>query len=201
MDIDRQGNLYLTYAGTIHIHNLQTGSEIAVISGFNEEANRFTNLATLDDGGLLAVAEGETVVRFNTDRIPAVILPAAISNLSGDRESDAKIAVDGLGNIYLLAADNEAVFKFDPQGKLISRFGSEGDEKGQFSFPDSILIDNQSRVYVSDTKGIQVFAEDGRYLDKIVLNGGVFDMDINDQNEIFIVSTDDMVSKFIVKSR
>lgn len=201
MDIDRQGNLYLTYAGAIHIHNLQTGSEIAVISGFNEEAERFTNLATMDDGSLLAVAEGETVVRFNTDRLPEIVLPAAISSLSGDYESEAKISVDGVGNFYLLAVDNDAVFKFDPQGRLINRFGAAGDEKGQFSFPDCISVDNQSRIYVSDTKGIQVFAADGRYLDKIVLNGGVFDIDINDQNEIFTISTDEMVSKFVVKSR
>jgi hypothetical protein len=201
LDIDRRGNLYLTYAGDIHIHDLLTGSKVAVISGLDDGMRRFSNLATLNDGGLLAVIEGETVVQINQDRQVQVILPAAVSSLSGGYESEAKIAVDGVGNIYLLAVDNEAVFIFDPQGKLISRFGAEGDEEGQFSFPDSILIDNQSRVYVSDTKGIQVFAQDGRYLAKIVLNGGVFDMDINDQNEIFAISTDEMVSKWIVKSR
>jgi ribosomal protein L7/L12/DNA-directed RNA polymerase subunit RPC12/RpoP len=201
MDIDRGGNLYLTYAGEIHIHDILTGSEAGVIGGFEERAERFTNLATLDDGGLLVVAEGETVVHFTSDRVPEVLLPEAISSLSGENESDAKIAIDGVGNTYLLGIDNQAVFKFDPQGKLVTRFGADGDEEGQFSFPSCILIDNQSRIYISDTKGIQVFAADGRYLDKIVLNGGVFDMDINDQNEIFTISTDEVVSKFTLKSR
>lgn len=201
LDIDRKGNVYILYTGDIHIFDAQTGRQTAVIGGIEESAERFSNLATTDNGGFVAVADGETIVHFNADRLPELILPDAISRISGDDESEGKIAIDGLGNYYLLGVDTDAVFKFDPQGKLLTRFGAEGDEKGQFSSPRSILTDNQSRIYVSDSKGIQVFAVDGRYLDKIQLNGFIFSMDINDLNEIFTVSNDQMVSKFILKSR
>jgi ribosomal protein L7/L12 len=201
LDIDRQGNVYILYKGDIHIFDVKSGLQTVLISRIDKSAQRFTSLATNDNGGFMAVADGETLVRFTADRLPELILPDAISSLSRDDESEAKIAIDGLGNYYLLGVDTSAVFKFDPQGKLLNRFGAEGDEKGQFSSPRSILIDNQSRIYVSDSKGIQVFATDGRYLDKIQLNGFILSMDINDQNEIFTISNDEMVSKFILKSR
>ena len=199
LDIDRQGNVYVIYSANIHVLNAETGQEIATISEVGGNNAFFSNLATTDDGGFIAVSHGETLVRFNSDRTAEVLAPSAISSISGDSELDAKIAVDGVGNIYLLGIFNDSVFKFDSQGKFVTRFGSAGEEKGQFRAPHAIAVDNQSRVYVSDAKGLQVFEADGRYLDKFEVNGFVFGIDINDKNEIFTVANDQKVSKFIMK--
>lgn len=48
---------------------------------------------------------------------------------------------------------------FDKNGTFITKWGSEGDGKGQFSAPESIDIDSAGQVYVADTtnNNIQVF--------------------------------------------
>ena len=89
---------------------------------------------------------------------------AAISSVTDDSELDTHVAVDGLGNIYALGTFNNAVFKFSPDGKFMTRFGDAGDQPGQFRAPSAIAVDGKGRVYVSDFKGVQVFDSNGRYL-------------------------------------
>ena len=53
---------------------------------------------------------------------------------TGNPGLDSRIAVDGEGNIYILGGTfDDAVFKFSPQGRFVTRFGSRGDAPGQFS--------------------------------------------------------------------
>ena len=56
---------------------------------------------------------------------------------------------------------------FSPTGSYLNSFGSEGDAPGQFRAPGDIAVDGQGNVYVTDIKGIQSFAPDGRYLSNI----------------------------------
>jgi outer membrane protein assembly factor BamB len=113
---------------------------------------------------------------------------AAISSASGDSELDTRVAVDGLGNIYALGTFNNAVFKFGPDGKFLTRFGSQGQQPGQFSAGDAIAVDGKGRVFVSDSKGIQVFDADGRYLTVFRAEGPASGMVFNDKNELFVVA-------------
>lgn len=200
LDVDRQGNVYVVYSGEIHVLDVKTGAEITTLTNYGEQAGQFSNLALTEEGGFIAVSSGETLVRFNSDRTAEVFIPEAVSSISGDAELDSKIAIDGLGNIYVLGIFNNSIFVFNPQGKLLSRFGSSGDGQGQFRAPYVIAVDNQSRVYVSDFKGVQVFDSNGRYLNKFEANGFIFGIDINDQNEIFTISNDQKVSKFILRT-
>jgi sugar lactone lactonase YvrE len=90
------------------------------------------------------------------------------------------LAIDGRGNFYVLGAFSRAVYKFDRDGKFVDTIGSEGQEPGQFGAVQAIAVDSQGRIYVSDSKGVQVFAPDGRYLDvfdipKSVASGMAFD--------------------------
>ncbi len=94
--------------------------------------------------------DSDTIVRFNQDGGVMMTISRAINSISDDAELDAKIAVDGVGNIYALGIFNETVYKFSPNGKYISRFGGEGDEEGQFSAAYVLAVDNQGRIYVSD---------------------------------------------------
>ena len=82
---------------------------------------------------------------------------------------------------------NEAVFKYDPEGNFINRFGSLGGEPGQFRAPHAIAVDGRGRVYVSDINGIEVFDSDGRFLERLEVGRTIFGMVFNDQNELFVV--------------
>ena len=113
---------------------------------------------------------------------------AAISSASGESELDTKVAMDGLGNIYALGTFNDAVFKFGPDGKFLTRFGDAGEQPGQFRAASAIAVDGKGRVYVSDIKGIQVFDRNGRYLTVFKPEGSRSGMVFNDKGELFIAA-------------
>jgi outer membrane protein assembly factor BamB len=113
---------------------------------------------------------------------------AAISSVTDESELDTQVAIDGLGNIYALGSFNNAVFKFSPEGKFITRFGDAGDQPGQFRAPSTIAVDGKGRVYVSDFKGVQVFDSNGRYLATFNPGGTASGMVFSDKNELFIAA-------------
>lgn len=186
MTANRDGTVYVVFKGAIEQFEGSTGASLGQFK--TTEDHSFDYLALAPDGRLVTVINGENIMRFDRNGQPDLTIQAAISSVSGDSELDTRLAVDGLGNIYALGTFNEAVFKFAPDGKYITRFGSEGDESGQFSAPSAIAVDGQGRVYVSDMKGIQVFDSDGRYLDKIPADGFVFGMTITANNQLVAVS-------------
>jgi sugar lactone lactonase YvrE len=158
--------------------------------------NSFDTVATTADGGWVAVLGGENLVRYNPDGRPDLKILDAISAVSGDSELHTKVAVDGQGTIYALGIFNQAVFKFSNEGKYVTRWGSDGDGEGQFRAPNSIAVDGYSRVFVSDIKGIQVFASDGRYLGLIETDGVAFGLAIDDQNNLYAVTNHNKVYKY-----
>jgi DNA-binding beta-propeller fold protein YncE len=151
------------------------------------------------DGSLVATARGETLVFFNPERQVTLVIPAAVSSVSNDSELDTRLAVDGLGNVYALGTFNDAVFKFSPQGRFLTRFGSAGDGNGQFRAPLDIAADALGRVYVSDVKGVQVFDADGRYLASIQVPGAAFGLAFDDLNRLYVVTNTPKVLRFQVQ--
>ena len=106
---------------------------------------------------------------------------------------NARAAIDGLGNVYVFGGFSErgkssvAVFKFDPSGTFLNRFGSSGDEPGQLHAPHNIVVDGRGRVYVSDINGLQVFDADGRFLERLNAGRTLFGMVFNDRDDLFVV--------------
>jgi ribosomal protein L7/L12 len=125
----------------------------------------------------LAVFDSQGKVIFSTDQ--------TFSAFPDGSEMRGRVAVDGLGNIYVLGTFKDSVLKYDSQGNFLTRFGSSGFEPGQFQAAEDIAVDQQGRIYVSDVKGIQVFDSTGRYLGLISDQGKpIFGLYVNDQNEL-----------------
>jgi DNA-binding beta-propeller fold protein YncE len=63
---------------------------------------------------------------------------------------------------------NSRVVKFDKNGKYQLAWGAFGSGPGQFRVPHGVAIDGQRRVYVADRDNnrVQIFDEDGHYLDE-----------------------------------
>lgn len=138
---------------------------------------------------MVIVKHGEDILSLDAGGRVLRTIKAAISEQSGDSELSTHVAVDGLGNIYAAGSFNNAVFKFGPGGKYITRFGGKGNGPGQFSALFSIATDGQGRIFVGDSNGIQIFDGNGRYLDTIKIERSVpFGMIFNDQNELFVVA-------------
>jgi DNA-binding beta-propeller fold protein YncE len=188
MSADRKGTVYVVQKGRITRYEGQTGKPLGELEYAG--GNGFDDLAAAADGGFVAAwySNRDDIVRFSSTGEVTKTIRAAISSTSGDSELNTRVAIDGLGNIYALGSFNNAVFKFGPDGKFLTRFGDAGNEAGQFRAAFAIAVDGKGRVYVSDIKGIQVFDGNGRYLKVLKPDGLAFDMEINDNNEMFIAA-------------
>lgn len=161
---DRNGVVYIVQIGKISRHEGETGKllgELGYAGGWG-----FDDVRTTADGGVIAAwyKNRDDIVRFDSTGKMVRAIPAAISSVTDKSELNTRVAIDGLGNVYALGSFNNAVFKFSPDGKFLTRFGDDGDQPGQFRAPGAIAVDGKGRVYVSDFKGVQVFDGNGRYL-------------------------------------
>jgi outer membrane protein assembly factor BamB/ribosomal protein L7/L12 len=194
----RDGSLYAVINSQLYVYEGMTGSLIGPLE--HPDGWGFTDVAYAADGSILAAwyKNRDDLIRFDPAGEVSLLLEDAIGGVTGDSEMDMHIAVDGVGNIYELAYFNQGVFIFSPSGRYISRFGSMGDEAGQFSSPRSIAIDNLGKIYISDFPGVMIYANDGRYLDTLAVNGAVNGMTFDDQNNLYLV-TDDHVYRYKLK--
>ncbi len=91
----------------------------------------------------------------------------------------AQVALDGLGNIYVVDSLSHRIQKFDTSGKSLLLWGREGSGDGQFFFreqPDhaaGITVDRGGTVYVADFNNhrIQKFDSNGTFLGKWGMQG------------------------------
>lgn len=189
---DRKGTVYVAQGGKIARYQGDTGEKLGEIA---YERSGFDDVAVGADGGLVTALHGnrDDIVTFDANGKLVRAVTEAISGASGDSELSMRVAVDGAGNVYALGRFNNGVFKFSRDGKFTNRFGSSGDQPGQFRAPYSIAVDGYGRVYVGDIKGIQIFDADGRYLNMIKLKGVAFGLVFNDKNELFAIARDRVV--------
>jgi len=189
---DRKGTIYAAHGGKIVRYTGETGEQLGEMA---YERSGFDDVGAGADGGLVAAwhSNRDDIVAFDSSGKVARTIQAAISSASGDSELSMRVAVNGSGEIYALGRFNNGVFKFARDGKFINRFGSGGDQAGQFRAPYSIAIDGYGRVFIGDIKGIQVFDANGRYLALIEQQGMAFGMVFNDKNELFVIARDRVI--------
>jgi streptogramin lyase len=185
---DRKGTVYIAQRGNITRYEGRTGNSLGDMPS---EGSGFDDVRATPDGGLIAASYrggNDNITRFDSSGNVTLTIPKAISTVADRSELDTSVAVDGLGNIYALGSFTSAVFKFSPEGKFLNRFGGSGDQSGQFRATHAIAVDGKGRVFVSDTKGIQVFDSDGRYLTVFKVDGPAFGMIFNDKNELVVAA-------------
>ena len=196
---DRKGTVYVAEGGRIDRYRGETGEKLGTLE---YQRSGFDDVTVAADGGLVTAWQSnrDDIVVFDANGKPVRTIPEAISGASGDSELAMRVAVDGAGFIYALGRFNNGVFKFGRDGKFMNRFGSDGDQPGQFRAPYSIAVDGYGRIYVGDMKGIQVFDANGRYLALITSKGMAFGMVFNDKNELFVIARDHVI-KFAVPAQ
>ncbi|MBX7165196.1 MAG: SMP-30/gluconolactonase/LRE family protein [Pirellulales bacterium] len=75
--------------------------------------------------------------------------------------------VDADGNFYAGEyGEFDRIQKFDPRGQYLLEWGSHGSEPGQFLRPQSLVFDDQQRLWVTDSCNhrLQVFDRNGKLL-------------------------------------
>ena len=76
------------------------------------------------------------------------------------------LAIDSLGNVFCTDYYNNLVRKFDVTGALVTSWGSEGNDTGEFSYPSGIAVDAADNVFVADAfnNRIQQFNNAGTFV-------------------------------------
>ena len=201
---DVRGNVYAAVNGGIKKFDGASGKALAQLR-YDVPGEGFDAIAVTPDGGvvgmwyerrsgLITSLDGfrERLVRFdregNVTQVIENIINAQTDNLALDNE----MAVDATGNLFILTGEREGtIFKFSPEGKLITRFGSRGNDQGQLDSPSAIAVDGRGRIYVAVSDGIMVFTGDGRYLDLFGdQTRNVRSMAFDSQNRLWVLSND-----------
>jgi uncharacterized Zn finger protein (UPF0148 family)/streptogramin lyase len=192
--VSRQGVVYVVYGGDILKFDGENGKSIGSVA---VDSDRYIDTVEVGvDNGLLVIAGGEDILRFDADEQLVLAVEDAISSVSGDSELASRAAMDGVGNIYVLGRFNESVFVFSADGKYRNRIGSGGDAPGQFRAPSDVAVDAEGRIFVSDIFGVQVFASDGRYIETVDVDGVAFGLAFDDANNLWIASNAKRILKY-----
>ncbi len=193
---DRSGNVYVVQdfafpRSPIFKYDGATGKLVDTI---DTDKDSFESVVTLADGNLMAFSHqinSDDLVKLSPDgKVLSRVSKAISSQLENSSLLSVAIAVDGLGNTFVLCPFDYAVLRFSPSGKFTNRFGRQGDADGDFrSMSQAIAVDGKSRVYVSNFGKILVFDADGRYLDAISTSTyPAYGMVFNDKNELYYLS-------------
>jgi sugar lactone lactonase YvrE len=200
--VDTDGMLYVVASGDILIYNRSDGSEAGRIPArFPETIFRYVaidaadNLYAVHDGAAGSDLLGLDEVGQTTFRIESPVFK--ITNTGTSIEA---LAVDGLGNSYLLERNASQVFKFDFQGQFVDRIGLGGKEAGQLDSPLGVAVDGQGRLYVVDSNAVSIFTKDGAYLNSISRRGqgAAFDIAVDNHGGVYLVSNLNQVVKFVI---
>jgi DNA-directed RNA polymerase subunit RPC12/RpoP/streptogramin lyase len=198
---DRSGSVYVGTGPEVVKYEGATGRELDRLS-LDTPDHYVESLTISPDGGvvLARTGPGAAIVRLNsalqeTGRLPA---PNASDQPpeSSSRES-IRLAVNGIGQIYVLGRSSNEVFKLHNTGELLGTLGDG--VKGQVY---AIAIDSADRVYVSDDKYIQVYDMDGTHLGRITLpnnTGPANSLAFGPHDELYALSMQSStVYKFVV---
>lgn len=196
MAVDRAGVVHLVYRGDIWKYDGKTGQALGKMA--DEPELWFEAISETPDGGIVAAANTVEILCFDQNGELVFSLADVSGAQVNEPETVADLAVDGVGNLYVLAQD-DFVLVYSPEGRLLSRFGSSGDEPGQLRVPSAIAVDGLGRIYISDFKGIQVFSQDGRYLDKIEVEGFAHGLAIDGEGNLWAISNLPKVFKYEIQ--
>ena len=158
----------------------------------------FEDICAAPDGSLVAIFfyANENVIRFDNAGQVDLFVENPIGNVTDHSELDTNVAVDGIGNIYLLGSFNNLALIYNRDGKYQNKFGGDGEGPGSFQAVGDIAVDNQSRIYISDFNGVQVFDPNGRYLDVFKASNGVRAMTFDLSGNLFTIDYQQLITRY-----
>jgi sugar lactone lactonase YvrE len=163
----------------------------------DRDGNVWVTDAQVKDG------KGNQVFKFSPDGKLLMTLgkPGVAGGGNDVFSGPCDVAVAGNGNIFV--ADGHIadvpvnrIVKFSKDGTFMKAWGTRGSGPGEFDTPHSLAIDSRGRIFVADRSNsrIQIFDQDGRFLDQWKQFGrpsGVF----IDQNDTIYVADSQSNSK------
>jgi hypothetical protein len=186
--VSRKGTVYVSQSGRIDLYDGQTGQIVGTRT--YADGDGFDSLWLLPNETLVTswYRNSDDLVVFDPQGNTKTVVRQAISTVTESSELDTKVAADGVGNIYAMGSFNNGVFKFSPDGSYLDKFGSDGDDPGQFRAMLAIAVDGQGRIYVADIKGVQIFSNDGQYIGVVDVEGAPYGITIDDGGNLWVAA-------------
>ncbi len=103
--------------------------------------------------GELYVPQGDNTIQVFDEQ--GKLLRTFVPADSGVLNDPAGFALDAAGNIYVANIGSREIVVFDPDGKLLLRWGSFGSGDGQFNEPAQLLV-RGGFVYVIEATGSRI---------------------------------------------
>ena len=135
------------------------------------------------------------VLKFSPDG--KLLLALGKKGVAGDNTSvDALNGPSDLvfapnGEIYVSDGEstNARVVKYSRDGKFLKFWGTKGAGPGELNVPHSIAMDSQGRLYVANrsNKRIEVFDQEGRFLDQITSAGTPYGLFMTKDDVLYVV--------------
>ena len=170
---DLKGNVYVSRGGDILKYSTADGSLTATFPGqfphtryqalaVDAQNNLYAIHTTASENGLIKLNQaGKQLARWDN-------LVTKVNKK--DAAMDLGLAVDGLGNLYVVSSFGDQVYIYDAKGEFVDRFGQQGDEAGQFNSPDGIAADGQKHLYIHHSGGIDQFDTSGRFIGQLPID-------------------------------
>lgn len=192
LSVGTQSDVYVLIQGDI-AHLDESGQWQNTISSFES----FNDVVAGWDGKVYAL-EDDTLIVFDPQGTELARYEDLVRKVTGEYESNTRLAIDGQGNYYLLVmGHNQAVFKFNRDAVYVDRFGNSD----QFHAPNNIAVDGQGRIFISDFDGVQVYSNDGAYIDTVggEIEGVPFGITIDKEGRLLAIFNSGQVVRFNLK--
>lgn len=145
---------------------------------------------------------GQLVYKFSPDH--RILMTIGTKGVAGEGEytfnGPTDVAIGRNGDIFVTDGHvNARVVKYTKDGKFIKAWGRKGTGPGEFNLPHSVAIDSSGRVFVADRSNnrIQIFDQDGNFLDQWAQFGGDSSLTILPDDTLYAVDTYKFKAVFI----
>jgi sugar lactone lactonase YvrE len=199
---DLKGNLYISRGGDILKYAAADGGALATFPGTFPNT-RYQALAVDAQNNLYAVhstASDNAVIKLSPAGKQLARWDDIVTKVNRkDAAMDLGLAVDGLGNVYVVSSFGNQVYIYDSQGEFIDRFGQPGNEPGQLSSPDGLALDGQQHLYVHHNAGIDQFDTGGRFIGSLPIDytkGSPRTVAVDREGLVYTVTSNGKVLKY-----
>jgi len=169
--LDPQAKIVSEPAGLVYFDNTIYVTDVALhkVMAFDLNGKKVLEFGTAGKGkgefaspNTIAVTRDRIyVVDTGNDRFETFDRSGKFISESNGSEAGAKsssllnprgVGVDGRGTVYVVSNLTNNVFGFDQEGKKpFAPFGEPGSEDNQFRLPNGLYVDDQGRIFITDT--------------------------------------------------
>lgn len=194
VSVDPAGGLYVADTGNHRIEWFDPdGLFIMQMGGFGFETRQLNQPMAVDATGL-------NVYVADTLNRRVLRLDRRLNALGTIKDPDdtpfgfiRSVAVSGMGDLYLIDAENDEVIKLNTSQRVELRFGGFRHGDGRLRKPSGIVLDRHGRVYVADTGNnrIAVYDPYGAFIR--ALGTGALNqpegVDVDELGRVFVADT------------